>query len=97
MPFAPLYCRVPNSRGFRPLHIVLWKETLRKHPRLRLSLKCPIREAAGFAHLEHVASLPEQNRQIHHLTKGRNLEGSYNVGTAHGPSQCRTFSWTNFC
>jgi hypothetical protein len=36
MPFLPLYYRVPNSRGFRPLHIVLWKNILMKHPLLRL-------------------------------------------------------------
>src|ERR1700754_2405988 len=36
MAFPPLHYRVPNSRGFRPLHIVLWKDILMKHSLLRL-------------------------------------------------------------
>src|SRR6201996_3577004 len=36
MAFPPLHYRVPNSRGFRPLHIVLLKDILMKHSLLRL-------------------------------------------------------------
>src|SRR6202051_4340034 len=36
MPFPPLHCRVPNSRGFRPLHIVLGKDIIMKQPLLHL-------------------------------------------------------------
>src|ERR1700739_1160859 len=36
MRLVPLHYRVPNSRGFRPLHIFLWKDILMKYPFLRL-------------------------------------------------------------
>src|SRR5260370_1373255 len=35
MPFPSLHYRVPNSRGFRPLHIVLWKDISMNHSLLR--------------------------------------------------------------